>query len=104
MKKLESRAAHREYFQSRDFIFLLKTKFNALFHGTLNKHNKMTELVQQMQQHHANTGVQFQRFFVGWGNNFEIVKQVLKTRTWWQQSPNEEFSEVAFMWTSWKKQ
>jgi hypothetical protein len=45
MKKLESRAAHREYFQSRDFIFLLKTKFNALLHGTLNKHNKMTDLV-----------------------------------------------------------
>ena len=104
MKKLESRAAHREYFQSREFIYHLKTKFNQLLHGALNKANKMTDLVTQMQQHQTAQGVQFQRFFVGWGNNDAIVKQMLKARPWWQQSAAEEFAEVSFMWTSWKKQ
>jgi hypothetical protein len=72
--------------------------------GTINRLNKMTELVVQLQQQQQILGLQFQRFYVGWGNNDPIVRQVVKSRPWWQQSNNEDFSEVAFLWTAWKKQ
>jgi hypothetical protein len=48
LKKLESRAALREYFQSREFTLNLRTKMNQILHAALNKANNMTELVAQV--------------------------------------------------------
>ena len=44
------------------------------------------------------------KFFVGPGNNFPIVKSVLKQRYWWQYGNEESFAaDCDFIWTSWKK-
>ena len=44
------------------------------------------------------------KFYVGPGNNFPIVKSVLKQRYWWQYGSEENFaSDCDFIWTSWKK-
>lgn len=48
---------------------------------------------------------QAKKFYVGVGNNYGVVKSVLKQRYWWQYSSEEAFSsECDFIWTSWKKQ
>ena len=41
---------------------------------------------------------------VGQGNNYPIVKSVLKQRYWWQFGSEESFaSDCDFVWTAWKK-
>lgn len=50
------------------------------------------------------SGVLYHRFYVGWGNNDAIVRNILKQRPWWQQVASEDFDEVSFLWTQWKKQ
>ena len=59
----------------------------------------------------ANTGKEeskiyvAKKFWVGPGNNFPIVKSVLKQRYWWQYGSEESFgADCDFIWTSWKKQ
>ena len=48
---------------------------------------------------------QAKKFWVGPGNNFPIVKSVLKQRYWWQYGSEESFAaDCDFLWTSWKKQ
>ena len=45
----------------------------------------------------------YPKFYVGQGNNFQVVKNAIKSRYWWNQSQTENFSEANFIWTSWKK-
>ena len=48
---------------------------------------------------------QAKKFYVGPGNNFPIVKSVLKQRYWWQYGAEESFAaDCDFIWTAWKKQ
>ena len=48
---------------------------------------------------------QAKKFHVGPGNNFPIVKSVLKQRYWWQYGAEESFAaDCDFIWTAWKKQ
>lgn len=48
---------------------------------------------------------QAKKFWVGTGNNFPIVKSVLKQRYWWQYGSEESFAaDCDFIWTAWKKQ
>ena len=48
---------------------------------------------------------QAKKFHVGPGNNYAIVKSVLKQRYWWQYGAEESFAaDCDFIWTSWKKQ
>ena len=42
---------------------------------------------------------------MGPGNNYPIVKSVLKQRYWWQYGAEESFAaDCDFIWTAWKKQ
>ena len=43
------------------------------------------------------------RFYVGRGNNFLLVRSVIKQRWWWSLYDQEDFEEVNFMWTQWRK-
>lgn len=47
-KKFDSKAALREYFQSKDFIVTLKNKINTLFYSAINNSNGMTALLKQI--------------------------------------------------------
>jgi hypothetical protein len=40
---------------------------------------------------------------VGKGNNHTLVRSILKERWWWAISEKEDFDEVSFIWTAWKK-
>ena len=44
-----------------------------------------------------------QKYFIGPGNNYQVVKNVIKQRYWWTQAPTEDFQDANFVWTSWKR-
>lgn len=46
----------------------------------------------------------YSKFFVGYGNNFPLVKQVLKNRWWLASGDQCTFEDCPLIWTSWKKQ
>ena len=37
------------------------------------------------------------------GNNFQVVKNAIKNRYWWNPAHAEDFVEANFIWTSWRK-
>jgi hypothetical protein len=41
---------------------------------------------------------------VGFGNNFPLVKGLLKNRWWMSNGEKASFEECQLIWTSWKKQ
>eukprot|EP00347_Sterkiella_histriomuscorum_P018082 403346857 len=54
-------------------------------------------------------------FYVGKGNNYQLVRQLIKRRVWWTRATKEEFNSYLdsedqtqkgchFIWTQWKKQ
>lgn len=45
----------------------------------------------------------YSKYFVGYGNNFPLVKQILKQR-WWLSATENSNEEVGLVWTSWRKQ
>ena len=62
---------------------------------------KITSTTKMKQSNQIN---QSKKFWVGTGNNFPVVKSVLKQRYWWQNATEESFAEDCdFIWTSWKK-
>lgn len=46
----------------------------------------------------------YAKFYVGYGNNFHLVKQILKNRWWHSPAESCSFEEANVIWTSWKKQ
>lgn len=44
-----------------------------------------------------------QKYYIGPGNNHQVVKNVIKQRYWWTQAPSEDFQDANFIWTSWKR-
>lgn len=55
-------------------------------------------------------------YYVGKGNNFYLVRQIIKRRVWWTRASKEDFSVIMreseegnnhygcnFIWTQWKK-
>jgi hypothetical protein len=44
-----------------------------------------------------------QKYYVGCGNNYQVVKQAIKSRAWWTPAHSEDFNDANFIWTSWKR-
>jgi hypothetical protein len=40
---------------------------------------------------------------VGKGNNYILVRSVIKQRWWWSMNSSEDFFNVNFLWTQWRK-
>eukprot|EP00347_Sterkiella_histriomuscorum_P023784 403333401 len=106
-KRFDNKTAHREYFQSKEFITNIKIRMNQMLHTAINDSNGMTQLLQQQlsAQQTSGSNIQYsQKFYVGRGNNDSAVKSVLKQRSWWIQNTEEDFNESNLVWTQWKKQ
>ena len=124
-KKFESKTSLREFFYSREFILNVKVKMSNLLQRSILESNHVPyETIQQnlysnydkvlASKAEIEKGVDVKpvsgiymskKFYVGQGNNFPVVKSVLKQRYWWQQATEESFDEDCdFIWTSWKKQ
>ena len=123
-KKFESKTSLREFFFSRDFILNVKIKMNVLLQKSILESNNIPMEVIQANMYsnyekvkaskeavqngtevkQVNQIYQSKKFWVGTGNNFPVVKSVLKQRYWWQNATEESFAEDCdFIWTSWKK-
>jgi hypothetical protein len=44
-----------------------------------------------------------QKYYIGSGNNYQVVKQAIKSRAWWTPAHSEDFTDANFIWTSWKR-
>lgn len=89
-KRFESKSALREFFYSRETILTLKLKMNELVHHAILQSNIMPDVTAENAQAAGSQKVsdgkvnRVSRFWVGFGNNSNVVKQVLKQRYWWQ--------------------
>lgn len=45
-----------------------------------------------------------QKYYIGQGNNYQVVKAMIKQRLWWCPAHTEDFQEANFVWTSWKRE
>jgi uncharacterized protein YybS (DUF2232 family) len=57
--KFENKTAIREFFQSKEFIFQIKSKMNTLLHTSINEGNRMLEQMEKIQQIKANQPTQY---------------------------------------------
>lgn len=116
-RKFDSKSSLREFFYSREFILNVKIKMQNLLHRAILSSNNLPQSVIEAnmcgnpavatgsQGPNDNKIYQAKKFWVGHGNNFPIVKSVLKQRYWWQYGSEESFAvDCDFVWTSWKKQ
>tara|TARA_B110000305_G_C19134472_1_gene490500 strand:- start:64 stop:708 length:645 start_codon:yes stop_codon:yes gene_type:complete len=44
-----------------------------------------------------------QKYYIGGGNNYQVVKNQIKQRYWWTPAYTEDFTDANFIWTSWKR-
>ena len=44
-----------------------------------------------------------QKYYIGGGNNSQLIRNIIKQRYWWTPARIEDFGEANFIWTSWKK-
>ena len=116
-KKFDSKSSLREFFYSREFILTVKIKMQNLLHRAILSANGIPQSVVDANMYGKSAVSQGQnpgddknvyqakKFHVGPGNNFPIVKSVLKQRYWWQYASEEKFdADCDFIWTAWKKQ
>ena len=72
-----------------------KEKLLKRLYRTINESNKL-QLAPP--DHNSNIGAQF-RFYIGKGNNFLLVRGILKQRWWWSHAEREDLDDCHFVWT-----
>eukprot|EP00347_Sterkiella_histriomuscorum_P005415 403356704 len=93
-------------FKSKEFLNQANEKLLQKLYKTLNSENNNVEPI---------IGKTNLPFYVGKGNNYQLVRQLIKRRVWWTRATKEEFNSYLdsedqtqkgchFIWTQWKKQ
>jgi len=95
-----------------DFLYTVNMKLIKKLNKTLNFENKNAK-----PEHGSN----YFKFYVGTGNNYPTVRQIIKRRSWWHREKHERFIGQAgfddeidenedvqgkgahFLWTQWRK-
>jgi len=87
------------FLRSREFLSFSKEKILRYLYNAINKSNCNIEPdnSKSLAPFHQN------RFYVGKGNNYILVKTVIKQRWWWSMNETEDFFNVNFLWTQWRK-
>lgn len=87
------------FLRSRDFLSFCKEKILRYLYTEINKSNGdiKPDDSKVISPFHMN------RFYIGRGNNYMIVRSVIKQRWWWAMNDREDFYEVNFLWTQWRK-
>ena len=87
------------FLRSREFLSFSKEKILRYLYNVINKSNGNIEPdnSKSLAPFHQN------RFYVGRGNNFILVRSVIKQRWWWSMNEREDFFKVNFLWTQWRK-
>lgn len=87
------------FLRSREFLSFSKEKILRYLYSAINKSNWNTEPdnSKSLAPFHQN------RFYVGKGNNYILVRSVIKQRWWWSMNEREDFFNSNFVWTQWRK-
>lgn len=87
------------FLRSREFLSFSKEKILRYLYDVINKSNGNIEPdnSKSLTPFHQN------RFYVGKGNNYILVRSVIKQRWWWSMNEKEDFFKVNFLWTQWRK-
>lgn len=92
-------------FKQRDFMHQANEKLLQKLYKVVNSENGGIEPV---------IGKSNLNYFIGRGNNFYLIRQVIKRRVWWTRASREDFLAsddtdeqvhygCNFIWTQWKK-
>jgi len=95
----KSQIIDHNFLRSREFLSFSKEKILRYLYSVINKSNGEVEPdnTKVVSPFHMN------RFFIGRGNNYMLVRSVIKQRWWWSMNDTENFFEVNFLWTQWRK-
>jgi len=77
----------------------MKEKLLNFVWKTINNENNMSHKSMKTTKGYN----KFYKFYVGKGNNGELIKAIMNQRHWWQAHTKEEIDELNFLWTQWKK-
>eukprot|EP00347_Sterkiella_histriomuscorum_P022577 403337958 len=88
------------YIRSREFCGLAREKALQLLCLELQKENDVPSKTTQ----DINFSTQYAKFFVGFGNNYPLVRSILKNRWWMSMGERANYEDCQLIWTSWKKQ
>ena len=95
----KSQIVDHNFLRSREFLSFSKEKILRYLYNAINKSNVGIEPdnSKSLAPFHQN------RFYVGRGNNYILVRSVIKQRWWWSTNDSEDFFNVNFLWTQWRK-
>lgn len=87
------------FLRSREFLSFSKEKILRYLYSVINKSNGNIEPdnSKSLAPFHQN------RFYVGKGNNYILVRSVIKQRWWWSMNEKEDFFNINLLWTQWRK-
>ena len=87
------------FLRSREFLSFSKEKILRYLYNAINNSNCNTEPdnSKSLAPFHQN------RFYVGKGNNYILVRSVIKQRWWWSVNEKEDFFNSNLVWTQWRK-
>lgn len=81
--------------KQKEFINNVRDKAIMLVVQEVQKSNNIPKTTSELSQ--------YAKFLVGFGNNFQLVKSILKNRWWLQSGETDSFEECNLIWTSWRK-
>jgi hypothetical protein len=90
--ELEKEAVKREEDEEEPMVKADRVKIEQML---IDKREKLKEKEKLLQF--------TQKYYIGPGNNYQVVRQAIKSRYWWTPAPTEDFTEANFIWTSWKR-
>lgn len=76
-----------------------KKSSNDKFHHHFSSHLSPSHNNESAGQYHTN----YCKFYVGGGNNFPLVRSVIKNRWWFQLQERCDFNKCNLIWTAWHK-
>lgn len=85
-------------FKDKSVSAPIKEKLLFTLWTTLNTGNDFTKARAKSKKGYAKSF----KFFVGKGNNSQVLKAIMNQRYWWQCHTKGDLNELNFLWTQWK--
>ena len=89
------KASLKDAIRDKDWILKAKPQIYRSFFGYLNKSNAL--VIEQPSENFF-----YYKYYLGKGNNSNLIKQCLSGRWWWARVGEEEVESAHLIWTQWK--
>ena len=94
MQKIE-KVSVKEAIRDKDWIGKAKSQITTMFFSCLNKSNGMEMVL-------PTDSFFYYKYYLGKGNNSNLIKQCLSSRWWWTRVSEDEIGSANLVWTQWK--